>query len=279
MKAEENPEPQEEYILGVDPVELQRLWTQHEVWAEDMRRLVRRAGLGPGMRVLDLGSGPGATSFELASIVEPHGHVIACDESPECIQDLVKEAEKRGITCVEAHVRRAEDLGIESASLDAVYGRWILSWLPDVPLVFDQVSRALRPGGAYILQEYVDWRSMRLLPRSRAFGIAIDACMASWSRSEGTIDIAEKVPDLAREAGLEVESFTINARTGRPGSPVWGWLGDFLTSYLGRLVRHGHFARDDYESFLVEWKERSLRPESVLIAPVVADVVLRKSGT
>jgi SAM-dependent methyltransferase len=205
--------------------------------------------------------------------------VIACDESPECIQDLVKEAEKRGITCVEAHVRRAEDLGIESASLDAVYGRWILSWLPDVPLVFDQVSRALRPGGAYILQEYVDWRSMRLLPRSRAFGTAIEACMASWSRSEGTIDIAEKVPDLAREAGLEVESFTINARTGRPGSPVWGWLGDFLTSYLGRLVRHGHFARDDYESFLVEWKERSLRPESVLIAPVVADVILRKSGT
>ena len=48
MKSEENPEPQEEYILGVDPVELQRLWTQHEVWAEDMRRLLGRAGLGTG---------------------------------------------------------------------------------------------------------------------------------------------------------------------------------------------------------------------------------------
>ncbi len=48
---------------------------------------------------------------------------------------------------------------------------------------------------------------------------------------------------------------------------------------LESLVRQGHVALNDYESFLVEWQERSLRLESVLIAPVVADVILRKGGT
>lgn len=267
------------YILGVDPAELQRLWSQHGAWAEQMRALLTSAGLRPGMKVLDLGCGPGTTSFELARFVNPGGQVFACDESPACIQSLVSKARELGVTSVDAQVRRVEELGLRDESLDAAYGRWILSWLPDVPCVFDQVSRALRPGGAYILQEYIDWSAMRLLPGTDVFKVVIDACMNSWSTGGGTINIAEEIPTLARQAGLEVESFTVNARTGRPHSAVWNWIGDFLTLYLARLVRQSALAPSDYAAFLAEWKEHSQRPDSIVIAPVVADVVLRKVDT
>jgi ubiquinone/menaquinone biosynthesis C-methylase UbiE len=183
-----------------------------------------------------------------------------------------------GLDNIEASIRSVEKLALEPHSLDAAYGRWILSWVADVPAVFEQVTCALRPGGAYIMQEYLDWQAMKLLPRSQVFETAIQACMQSWTRGVGKINIAEEVPALACAVGLKVESFAVNARSGQPGTPVWNWLGEFLQSYLARLVRQGAFGQADYEAFCSEWSERTQDSNSVIIAPVVADVVLRRPG-
>ena len=45
---------QNEYILGTDPEELQRLGFQHRVWSKDAFALWERAGIGQGQRILDL---------------------------------------------------------------------------------------------------------------------------------------------------------------------------------------------------------------------------------
>jgi len=269
-------QPRDDYILGVDPAELQRLWSQHQAWAQEMRSLLGRAGLGPGMVVMDLGCGPGTTSIELARFVEPGGRVIAVDESPACIESLIQATQSQGVTSIEPRRVSVEDLGLEPESLDGVYGRWILAWLPDCAGVFQQVAQALRPGGVYVLQEYLNWSALTLLPRSSAFGAAINACMRSWKRGGGTINIAEEVPALAQEVGLELESFTINARSGSPGSSEWKWIGEFLTSYLARLVSLGIFEATEYEAFLFDWRAHEQRPDSIVVAPVVADIVLRK---
>jgi len=271
-------EPQAEYILGVDSNELERLWSQHRVWEDEMRALLSRAGLASGHVVLDLGCGPGTTSLELARCVGSRGKVLAVDESRACIHTLSAEAQRLGLDNIEASIRSVEKLALEPESLDAAYGRWILSWVADVPAVFEQVTCALRPGGAYIMQEYLDWQAMKLLPRSQVFETAIQACMQSWTRGVGKINIAEEVPALACAAGLKVESFDVNARSGQPGTPVWNWLGEFLQSYLARLVRQGAFGQSDHEAFCSEWSERTQGSDSVIIAPVVADVVLRRPG-
>lgn len=266
----------DEYVLGVDPDELQRLRSQHEIWAEQLRSLVRRAGLSDGEVILDLGCGPGATSFELAKFVGESGRVLARDVSPSFIATLEAEARRLGLDQVEPRQCRVEELDLDAASLDAVYGRWILSWLPDVRCVFEQVAEALKPGGMYVLQEYLDWGAMKILPRSATFERAVDACMASWDASGGTINISEEVPRLAREVGLEVEHFAVNARSGQVGSPIWRWLEEFYEVYLARLVAQGSFAQPDYDTFLAEWRDRTKHGDSIVIAPVVADIVLRK---
>ena len=267
---------EDEYILGVDQAELRRLRSQHQIWVEQMHSLVQRARIGSGDVVLDLGCGPGATTFELAHFVGTTGRVYARDASAKFIEILRHEAKRLGLANIEAGVCLVEELALEPASLDGAYGRWILSWPPDVECVVSQIATALRPGGVYAMQEYLDWGAMKILPRSRVFDRAVDACMESWRLSGGTINISEEIPAMARKAGLEVEHFGINARSGQVGTLIWNWLDEFFEVYLVRLVEQGGFAQADYDAFLTDWRERGAEGSSIVIAPVVADIVLRK---
>ena len=64
-----------EYILGTDHDEASRLRFQHEAWVRHAHALWERAGLRAGDVVIDLGCGPGYTSFDLARVVGPEGPI------------------------------------------------------------------------------------------------------------------------------------------------------------------------------------------------------------
>ena len=65
-----------EYVLGSDDAEIARLQTQAAIIAEPTALLLQRGGIRPGMRVLDLGSGPGEVVFQVAEMVGPDGYVV-----------------------------------------------------------------------------------------------------------------------------------------------------------------------------------------------------------
>ena len=64
------------YILGHDADELDRLIAQARFFGDLTEEVLRRAGVGPGMRVLDLGCGTGDVSFLAARLRE---EVVALD--------------------------------------------------------------------------------------------------------------------------------------------------------------------------------------------------------
>lgn len=267
---------EDEYILGTDLVEHRRLERQHLAWIEQMYSVLRKSGIGSGDDVLDLGCGPGFTSFELANFVGESGAVQAYDVSPRFIASLDIESNRRGLSQIESSVASVEELGLDDDSLDGAYGRWILSWLKDASLVIEQIARGLRPGGCYVLQEYLDWGRMRLLGGDEEFNVGINACMESWRIGGGSINVAEHVPAMAVRAGLVVEHFEIVARSGRPGSLVWNWLDEFYRVYVPRLVERGLLSEDAFAAFLRAWDAAAQNDDSIVIAPVVADIILRK---
>jgi ubiquinone/menaquinone biosynthesis C-methylase UbiE len=73
------------YFLGSTPAELKRLRFQATILRPITERLLREAGIKEGMRVLDLGCGPGDVSFLAAEIVGPSGSVLGIDQAPEAI--------------------------------------------------------------------------------------------------------------------------------------------------------------------------------------------------
>ena len=117
--------------------------------------LLKELGLESGMRVLDVGCGPGNITFYLANVVGAHGEVVGVDPSAERIA-LAREktaattATKRAGAGARLafHVGRAEDLGrFAAGSFDAVYCNSTLHWVVDQAGALREFARVLRPGG------------------------------------------------------------------------------------------------------------------------------------
>ena len=70
------------YAMGRTEAEEQRLQRQAALYAPATRRLFEAAGIGPGMKVLDLGSGAGDVALLAAELVGPTGHVVGVDMNP-----------------------------------------------------------------------------------------------------------------------------------------------------------------------------------------------------
>ena len=82
------------YILGTDQEELKRLKIQHDVWSSETLKGWSLAGFKSGDVILDLGSGPGYCTQELAGIVGTSGKVIGVDRSESFINYLEQERNK-----------------------------------------------------------------------------------------------------------------------------------------------------------------------------------------
>ena len=75
-------DPDASYVLGHSKIELQRLRSQAKLVNPFTRRVLQHAGLEPGMRVLDVGSGVGDVAFLVADLVGFGGEVVGFDRSP-----------------------------------------------------------------------------------------------------------------------------------------------------------------------------------------------------
>jgi len=87
-----------EYLLGYSDHERRRLVLQAAVLNPLTEGFLVRAGVGPGMRVLDLGCGVGEVALLAARLVGPQGHVTAIDLDPAALEISRARAAAAGIT-------------------------------------------------------------------------------------------------------------------------------------------------------------------------------------
>ena len=83
------------YWMGHSDFELRRLARQAQVLEPTTREYFVAAGMAPGMRVLDVGSGTGAVAFLSADLVGPSGEVVGTDLAPTAIAAARKAAVAR----------------------------------------------------------------------------------------------------------------------------------------------------------------------------------------
>src|SRR5687768_4077287 len=223
---------QHEYLLGTDEAELRRLGFQHQVWAAESAMAWERAGFAPGMDILDLGSGPGYASFDLARLVAPGGRVTAVDVSARFIAHVQGQIATQGVGNLSAEVQDIESLGLPPGSFDGAWARWVLCFVRRPEAVVESAARALRRGGRLVVQDYSYYEGLQLAPTHPAMQLVVEAIVHSWRESGGDPDIGARLPALMQEAGLRVESVVPVARIARPGSALWQWPRTFFDNYL-----------------------------------------------
>ena len=119
-----------EYVLGHAAAELDRLVRQAAFFGDLTAHTLKLAGLGPGMRVLDVGCGAGDVSLLAASIVGPSGSVTGVDLNADAVtfaRTRIEGAKIPNITVEAGDITKLP----YAAEFDAVIGRLVLMYLGD----------------------------------------------------------------------------------------------------------------------------------------------------
>ncbi|MFY1692932.1 class I SAM-dependent methyltransferase [Plantactinospora sp. WMMB782] len=111
------------------------------------RELVRRAGLRPGERVLDVGCGRGAVLLPAADAVGPTGRIVGIDLAPTMVELTRADVAAAGLSQVRVEVADAEAPPLPEASFDAVLAGLVVFMLPAPLDALHAYRRLLRPGG------------------------------------------------------------------------------------------------------------------------------------
>jgi SAM-dependent methyltransferase len=144
--------PTSHYSLGSTDAEHERLIWQASRLAPLTERLFREAGMGPGQRVVDLGSGVGDVAMLVARLVGPSGEVVGVERDTHSVaraRARVAEAGLRNVSFTESDVTQIAS----DRPFDAAVGRFILEFLPDPLAALRSVYRLVRPGGVFAFHE------------------------------------------------------------------------------------------------------------------------------
>jgi ubiquinone/menaquinone biosynthesis C-methylase UbiE len=273
QKSEQKSE-QSDYVLGTQDEELNRLGFQHQIWRGQAYRIWERAKFVLGMRLLDVGCGPGFATADLSALVGARGHVSGVDAS----QKFVDHVRSRNLANVDVSVADVHELSekLPANAFDGAYCRWVLCFVTDPQRVLDGVGRSLKPGARFAIQDYYNYTAIKLAPKSDIFARIIRAVDESWREHGGDPDVGCKLPAMLDAAGFDVEYLEPVIRIAKPNDSLWQWPTTFFAIFVPTLVASGFLTIDEQRAFEREWQTRSADPNSFFSSPPMLDVVARK---
>lgn len=112
--------------------------------------------LKPGMKVLDVGCGPGAITMGVAEVVNP-GEVVGIEPAENRVDTGNDIARERGLDNVSFKVGAAQKLDFPDDEFDVVYSNTVLHHCMDPIGVLREQRRVAKPGGLVIAAGVRDW--------------------------------------------------------------------------------------------------------------------------
>jgi SAM-dependent methyltransferase len=265
-----------EYALGTHDAEVVRLGIQHKLWSASAFAIWERAGISAGKTVLDIGCGPGYTSYDLAGLVAPSGKVIAVDESVRFVEHLKQRLRADAGVPIEPRVGDVQKLDLPPESIDAAYQRWVLCFVQDPEAVIRGVAKALKPGGVFAIQDYMHYEGVLLSPRSAAFMRFMAVASKAWNEHGGDTQVGMKLPGLLAKHGLRPVEISPLHRIARPDSPLWRWPTIFIETYAPKLVEEGRLTPEEHEALVRDWAEHTKNAAAFFCSPPMIDIIAVK---
>jgi ubiquinone/menaquinone biosynthesis C-methylase UbiE len=187
---------------------------------------LRRAGLQPGDRFLDVAAGGGALSIPAARL---GARVLAADQSSVMLELLKQRAGREGLD-IETRAMDGHALDVVDDGFDMAGSQFGVMLFPDMPRGIREMARVVRPGGRVLMIAYGDPHKIEF------FGFFVHAIQSVRPDFTGPPMTPPPLPfqlqdpdrlhkELAAAGLKNVKVETVTETTEfRTGEDFWDWL-------------------------------------------------------
>ena len=219
--------------------------------------------LRPGLRVLDVGCGPGTITAELADRVGAEGTVVGIDASTDVIERASATMSRDNLSYALGDVYR---LGFDDDAFDIVHAHQVLQHLADPVAALIEMRRVCRPGGVVAARdsdyptmawhpqppEFAEWLALYMsVTRSNGGHPDAGRLLLSWAQAAGFADITASASSWCFA--------TLSERDWWAGL----WADRVVESSLAEQAVSGGFATpDDLERLSVAWRQWAAHPDA-----------------
>lgn len=171
----------------------------------DPGRFLGGLGVRPGMKVADLGAGPGFFTFPLAALVGATGLVYATDVSP----DMLAVLKQRGLPAqVRTVLAEESSVDIPDHSVELALLAFVLHEVAHPADFLREASRILRPDGRLVVLECI--------PRQEEMGPPLHERLSG----EQTVSLLERAGFRVSERGeANPSQYFVVGHVAGPGAP------------------------------------------------------------
>jgi ubiquinone/menaquinone biosynthesis C-methylase UbiE len=219
------------YLLGHSDAEIRRLLLQAEMLRPITARLLGRAGLQKGMRVLDMGCGAGDVAMLAAAIVGNTGSVVGVDQSDETIGLARRRADDGNFGNVSFEVATLPDLA-GPKDFDVAISRYVLVHQSDPAGFLRDIATCVKPGGLIVCHEayprFTLWSSPPL-----ALWEEIGVFLHEAAVHLPGVDACEGMQQTLEQAGLQKAEIYYELPVAQDArSPLIEWVASSARAFL-----------------------------------------------
>jgi SAM-dependent methyltransferase len=272
-------DPSDSYALGRSTAETRRLIRQSQIYGPITRQFLVSAGIGTGMKVLDVGSGAGDVALLVADLVGPRGSVVGVDMNPAILETARTRVDAVGWTNVAFLDGDVTSIALDD-DFDAVVGRWILMYLPDPVAVIRGLVGRVRPGGVIAFQENDFTYPPTTFPPAPLHQQVMRWTTPPPGGGGPDQQMGSKLYQTYLDAGLPAPKLRLDAPVGGGEDwPGYAYVADTVRSLLPMMERMGLVSAEDVdvETLADRLRAEALEQRGVQMLPIVLGAWARKS--
>jgi ubiquinone/menaquinone biosynthesis C-methylase UbiE len=239
----------------------------------DTSALLARAGLGSGLRCVDLGCGGGSVTLELARLVAPNGEVIGVDLDEVKLGLATQAAAARGLSNVRFEAADV-DAWDEPDAYDVVFSRFLLQHLSQPLDLVRRMWAAVRAGGVLIVED-ADFDGWCCYPPNGGFDFFVHAYGQVLHRRGGDHAMGRKLYRQFLDAGIRDPHLTLVQPVrveGEEKALAWSTL----DAVADAVVSEGIASEEELRAALTSLRRFTDDPATLIVGPRVFQVWSRR---
>jgi SAM-dependent methyltransferase len=220
--------------------------------------------LRAGLDVLDVGSGPGTITVELADLVAP-GRVVGLDMSEDVVRQAQELAAARGTRNVEFVAGSVYELPYADASFDVVHAHQVLQHVGDPVRALAEMRRVTRPGGLVAARDVI-YSKVALHPETDGLRLWADVYLPVHRANGGEPDAGSRAAGFTEIAS----SASVWCFSSDDERAWWGgaWADRAVaSSFAGQALEGGFATDDDLQAIRAGWQGWAADEDGFLAMP------------